>query len=366
MIENYCLFYFQGNLPRVLYSRLLGDRRRGRPKDGTFTHPLLSNELATQAAQMNAFASLGNAGLLPGFPKMPMNMPFGALPNLGLSNPMLGIPGFSLPGFAMPSLGKSTESESKKDLKTPEKKDSQKKELKSPSCSSATTTPHPSFPILYNPLMYNPLLAAQGLRNMTLPTGIPTSFASLAQSSMLNGQADSETEEGEIKRHSLSHKKEPVSQSHPQDVAEDLSFKKTSHTEKHRHTEKTESHSAKKDKSAVLEKSVQDQPTDLSMKAKPKESKNKQKIFNSNKLSKIVDSLKDKVLKLEKDEKLKYKEPKSEISKPTADECVVKSSHSTDNSDEAEKLEERNSPPPAEVSDEAANDSIAEADTEAT
>ncbi|KAL5021350.1 hypothetical protein ScPMuIL_000505 [Solemya velum] len=356
----------KGNLPRMLYSRLLGDRRRGRPKDGAFTHPLLSTELATQAAQMNAFASLGNAGLLPGFPKMPMNMPFGALPNLGLSNPMLGIPGFSIPGFALPSLGKSTESESKKDLKTPEKKDSEKKDSRSPSCSSATT-PHPSFPIMYNPLMYSPLLAAQGMRNMTLPSGIPTSFASLAQSSVLNGQADSETEEGEIKRHSLSHKRTSVSRSHPQDVAEDLSFKKTSHAEKHRHAEKTETHSTKKEKSALLEKSVEDQPTDLSMKSKPKDYKNKQKILNSNKLSKIVDSLKDKVLKLEKDEKFKDKETISESSKPTADECVEKSSHSDDKSDEAtEIVDEKSSSLPAAALKEVADDSIAEVETETT
>ena len=85
-------------------------------------------------------------------------MPFGALPNLALPNPMLGLGGLGLPGFPLTSaLTKTTDSDGKD--KSAGDKDGDGK-----SDATATSSPHPSFPsFYYNPLMYSPLLAAQGL-----------------------------------------------------------------------------------------------------------------------------------------------------------------------------------------------------------
>lgn len=163
---------------------------------GDFPFPLMGSMGGLSAA------SLASAGLMANFPKLPLNVPFGALPNLSMTNPMLGLGGFGLPGIPVSSAAAAavaSMSEAADDKKQKESK-STEKERKSPKSSSSNPTPHPSFPIMYNPLLYNPLFAAQGLRNFTLPPNLPTSFASLAQAGFSNGMADMEAEEeGEVK-----------------------------------------------------------------------------------------------------------------------------------------------------------------------
>ncbi|KAJ8302947.1 hypothetical protein KUTeg_019343 [Tegillarca granosa] len=320
----------KGSLPKTLLSRLgtpLERRNRGRPpRESNMSSSLLS-ENPFAAVSMAGLSAFPAASLMSGFPKLPIGMPFGALPNIGMGNPLLGLSGFGIPGLNMASvLSKSSESESKKDKDvSPNKKEQSKSESKSPS----SITPHPSFPMLYNPLMFNPLLAAQAAQaaqaqglNFSLPTSLPTSFATLAQAGLMNGQGDSDLEEGEIKRYSKVE----------QDAAEDLSVKSSSakrskedrHERHHRH--KRERHHDKS-VSKISVSHFQDEPTDLSMKPKssshidsqkssnsstPKESSNKMKtkIQSSFKLNKIVDSLKDKVQKMETKTDLKDKRSK--------------------------------------------------------
>lgn len=258
-----------------------------------------------------------------GFGKMPMGMPFGTLPNLGLTNPMLA--GFAglMPGLSPSSLAKAMESDTRKDKSPSSSKESSKS--KSPSSSQ---TPHPSFPMLYNPLLFNPLLAAQaqGL-NFSLPTSLPSSFASLAQSGLINGQGDSDLEEGEIKRYSQA-------EHHDQEMAQDLSVRRK---EAHSHHRKRKSYEMSRPAETASIRDDQDQTAclDLSVKSKPKDSprasdlssrthstpespkdssKTKNKIQGSFKLDKILDTLKDKVNKMEdkpvKKEKDKDKESK--------------------------------------------------------
>lgn len=201
---------------------------------------------------MAGFSGLASPALMAGFHKLPLGMPFGSLPPLGMTNPMLGLAGF-MPGLPTSSLPQ--EFDCKNDT-SPNKKD--KSDSKS---SSSTTTPHPSFPnLMYNPLMFNPLLAAQAQHlGFSLPTSLPTSFASLAaQSAMVNGQGgDSDLEEGEIKRYPSKLQ---------QDMAQDLSVKKSSGAQppKRRREEKQQLSRSK----ILLD---QEQPCDLSMKSKPKE-----------------------------------------------------------------------------------------------
>ncbi|XP_056009130.1 chromodomain-helicase-DNA-binding protein 8-like isoform X4 [Ostrea edulis] len=315
----------KANLPKSLLSRLStsSSGRRGRPRERDLSSSLLSDNpysAASLAASMSAFPGLG---LMSGFGKMPMGMPFGTLPNLGLTNPMLA--GFAglMPGLSPSSLAKAMESDTRKDKSPSSSKESSKS--KSPSSSQ---TPHPSFPMLYNPLLFNPLLAAQaqGL-NFSLPTSLPSSFASLAQSGLINGQGDSDLEEGEIKRYSQA-------EHHDQEMAQDLSVRRK---EAHSHHRKRKSYEMSRPAETASIRDDQDQTAclDLSVKSKPKDSpkasdlssrthstpespkdssKTKNKIQGSFKLDKILDTLKDKVNKMEdkpvKKEKDKDKESK--------------------------------------------------------
>ncbi|XP_061162484.1 chromodomain-helicase-DNA-binding protein 8-like [Saccostrea echinata] len=317
----------KANLPKNLLSRVStpsSERRRGRPRERDLSASLLSDNpysAASLAASMSAFPGLG---LMSGFGKMPLGMPFGTLPNLGLTNPMLA--GFAglMPGLSPSTMAKSMESETRKEKSPSSSKESSKS--KSPSSSQ---TPHPSFPMLYNPLLFNPLLAAQAAQglNFSLPTSLPSSFASLAQSGLVNGQGDSDLEEGEIKRYSQAEHRE-------QEMAQDLSVRRK---EAHSHHRKRKSYEVSRPAEAASVRDDQDQAAclDLSIKSKPKDSpkasdmssrshstsespkdssKTKNKIQGSFKLDKILDTLKDKVNKMEdkpvKKEKDKDKESK--------------------------------------------------------
>ena len=270
---------------------------RGRKPKDPITSSLLGSDIPFRTASLAGLSGFANPSLMSGLPKLPLGMPFGALPNFG--NPLLGMAGY-LPGLTPPH-SKDSESSSK-DSKSPKSKDSSKSESKSPSI------PHPSFPFMYNPMLLNPLFAAQAQSlGFSLPTSLPTSFGALAHSGLVNGSTgDSDLEEGEIKRYS--HKERRSSSSGHLDLPQDLSVK-TKHSER--------SHSSKHDKHRSASKhysasNVQDEPTDLSMKTKEpadlsvkskhissEACKSKPKIQSSFKLSKIVDSLKDKVNKME-------------------------------------------------------------------
>ncbi|KAK3086718.1 hypothetical protein FSP39_022463 [Pinctada imbricata] len=305
----------KGNLPKNLLSRVIQpnlERRRGRPRESSLSQSVLGDS-PFSSASMAGLSGFPGMGLMSSFNKLPLGMPFGALPNFSMSNPMMGLAGF-MPGFTPPSLGK--EAESKKEKHSPSSKkesSSSRHESKSPSSSQ---TPHPSFPFLYNPLMLmsNPLLAAQaqGL-NFSLPSTLPSSFAALAQSNMMNGKGDSDLEDrepGEVGgRFGRGDPKD-------QDVAQDLSVRVEAHSHhsKSRHLD-TSQERRSKDRLSISSLDDQDQPTDLSMKSKSKESpardshrdgnepkdftKTKNKIQGSFKLNKIVDTLKDKVNKME-------------------------------------------------------------------
>lgn len=271
---------------------------RGRKPKDPLTSSLLGSDIPFSAASLAGLTGFPSPSLMSGLHKLPLGMPFGALPNFG--NPLLGMAGY-LPGLTPPH-SKESESSSK-DGKSPKAKDSGKSESKSPSI------PHPSFPFMYNPMLLNPLFAAQAQSlGFSLPTSLPTSFGALAHSGLVNGSTgDSDLEEGEIKRYS--HKEKRSSSSSHQDLPQDLSVK-SKHSERS-HSSKHDKHhrSASKHYSTT---SMQDEPTDLSMKAKEptdlsvkskhsssESSKSKPKIQSSFKLSKIVDSLKDKVNKME-------------------------------------------------------------------
>ncbi|CAC5413135.1 CHD9 [Mytilus coruscus] len=299
------------NLPKSLQSRVVTPTRGRKPKD-SLSSSLMGSDIPFSAASLAGLSGFHNPSLMSmsGLPKLPLGMPFGALPNFGLGNPLLGMAGY-LPGLTA-SHSKDTESSSK-DRKSPKCKESSKSESKSPSI------PHPSFPFMYNPMLLNPLFAAQAQSlGFSLPTSLPTSFGALAHSGLMNGStADSDLEEGEIKR--FSQKERRGSSSGLQDAPQDLSVKaKHQHdSAKHRREKKHSSHSSDHDKLLSASKQYsaslqQDEPTDLSMKSKPStpdSAKSKPKIQSSFKLSKIVDTLKDKVNKMEdrsrKDRKLK-------------------------------------------------------------
>ena len=227
------------------------------------------------AAAMAATLEAMNAAQLmaAGFPKLPL--PFASLPpGLGLSNPLLGLSGLGIPGFpTTPPLSSKDSDSKRKDL---EDKEGSKGDSKSP---------HPSFPMMYNPLLYNPLLAAQGLGGFPLPTSLSSPGLS---SRLINGhgQSDSEDEPKLSRSRRTSERVE-------QNEAEDLSVRSDKKVIENLH----EAHSSGKHKpEPVMDDS--EQPCDLSMKSKSKEETGT-KIIASDKLSKIVDSLKDRVNKMD-------------------------------------------------------------------
>lgn len=271
-------FTFQGSLPKQLLPRVVTPSRRGRgrpARDSPVSHSMLGTSDPHAAAALAASMEAMNAAQLmaAGIPKLPL--PFGSLPGLGMPNPLFGLSGLGIPGLpGTPPLSKDSDSK----RKDPEEKESTSGESKSP---------HPSFPMLYNPLLYNPLFAAQGLAGFPLPTSLSSQLPGLS-SRLINGHAQSDSEE-----EPKVSKSRRASEQLEQDEAEDLSVK----SEKKVIENLQEAHSSGKHKpESVLDES--EQPCDLSMKSKPKEEP-KTKIIGSDKLSRIVDSLKDRVNKMD-------------------------------------------------------------------
>ena len=269
---------FQGSLPKQLLPRVVTPNRRGRgrpSRDSPLSHSMLGTSDPHAAAALAASMEAMNAAQLmaAGIHKLPL--PFGSLPGLGLGNPLLGLSGLGIPGL-QGSSPLSKDSDSKR--KDHEDKEGSKGDNKSP---------HPSFPMLYNPLLYNPLFAAQSFGSFPLPTSLSSPIPGLS-SKLINGHTHSDSEEEP--KISRSRK---ASEQYDQDEAEDLSVK----SEKKVVENVTQAHSSGIHKTeTVLDDS--EQPCDLSMKSKPKEEV-KPKIIGSDKLSRIVDSLKDRVNKMD-------------------------------------------------------------------
>lgn len=272
----------QGSLPKQLLPRVVTPSRRGRGRPSrdsppvSLSHSMLGTSDPHAAAALAASLEAMNAAQLmaAGIPKLPL--PFGSLPGLGLGNPLLGLSGLGIPGLPGTSpLSKDSDSK-RKDL---DEKEGSKGENKS-------LSPHPSFPMLYNPLLYNPLFAPQGL-GFPLPTSLSSPGLS---SRLLNGHAQSDSEE-----EPKVSKSRRASEQFGQEEAEDLSVKSDKKVIENMH----EAHSSGKHKpEKVLDDS--EQPCDLSMKSKSKEKEEPQtKIIGSDKLSRIVDSLKDRVNKMD-------------------------------------------------------------------
>ncbi|XP_041376531.1 chromodomain-helicase-DNA-binding protein 8-like isoform X2 [Gigantopelta aegis] len=369
----------KGSLPKSMDSRILKSSGRGRKSRDSMLHPSFLGEMAYPGS-LSAMAGFPvTAGLMGAFPKLPLNMPFGALPNLALPNPMLSLGGLGLPGFPLTSaLTKTTDSDGK-DKTSGDKDGDVKSDL------SSTSSPHPSFPsFYYNPLMYNPLLAAQGLPGFPIPTSLSASLAGLVNPGAINGRLESEEdEEQRLEKETLekikefSHKKAKLSNYESGEKSHSLQRKSDDHrshsssSKGDRHHSKSEtkaedlsmkkrhSHNSTSEVKAPLIVPTrtpslvpQEEATDLSIKTKTKHilntdnlkvikdlkiKKSKSKMFSSSKLSKIVDSLKDKVMKIEKREK-----PKETMGSEHSAKPVMKHSEETKQTKESRPSKEAN------------------------
>ncbi|XP_053402464.1 chromodomain-helicase-DNA-binding protein 8-like isoform X5 [Mercenaria mercenaria] len=276
----------KGSLPKTLLPRIVTPSRRGRkPRDSPLSHPMLGTSDPHQAAAIAASMEAMNAAQLmaAGFGKLPL--PFGSIPGLGL-NPMLGLQGFGFPGMSGSPVPEKSESKHKETKGSKEDSEKPKEDEKS-------SSPHPSFPLMYNPLLFNPaLLAAQGIANFPLPT----SLAGM-ESSLINGHTLSKEETATSSSSSSSRKSRHVSEYSEQNLVEDLSVRSKS---KPVIENTTAAHSSGKSKAKMdVSFDSDDMPCDLSMKPKAKEEKSKQKICSSDKLSRIVDTLKFRVNKMD-------------------------------------------------------------------
>lgn len=263
--------------------------RRGRkPRDSPLSHPMLGTSDPHQAAAIAASMEAMNAAQLmaAGFGKLPL--PFGSIPGLGL-NPMLGLQGFAFPGLSGSPVPEKSESKHKESKASKEDGEKSKEDEKS-------SSPHPSFPLMYNPLLFNPaLLAAQGMANFPLPTSLTG-----VEASLINGHTPPKEETASSSSSGSSRKSRHVSEYSEQNLVEDLSVRSKSKPFKPVIENTTAAHSSGKSKQKI-DQSVEseDMPCDLSMKPKAKEEKSKQKICSSDKLSRIVDTLKFRVNKMD-------------------------------------------------------------------
>lgn len=163
------------------------------------------------------------------YPKLSMGMPYNMASMYAAANPMYAASLASLGYMAQMQKagmvdaekepGEITEGEERKeDEKSGDERETSP--AKSTASSLASASAHPSFPFMYNPMLYAQSLYAQSLAaaNFTLPTGMPTSFSTLAQQqNLMNGtnEANSDKEETAAK-----------SDSEQGMIAEDLSVKK--------------------------------------------------------------------------------------------------------------------------------------------
>jgi len=344
---------FQGTLPKQLLPRIGTPSRRGRrPRDSPLSQSMLGAADPHQAAAMAASLEAAQLAQLmaAGFGKMPM--PFGSIPGLGF-NPMLGLPGF---GLGLPGLQTEmtpTKSEKSKDSKGGGSKSSSSKDdsekAKREREEEENASPHHSFPMMFNPLsLYNPaLFAAHGMANFPLPT----SMAGLLDPSLLNGHSGKEEtstrpssrdrerererdrerdrdmrerERGERDREKSRKKSELFDHG----MVEDLSFRSKRKQELIENT--TVAHSSGKAKLSKEQMSFEsdDMPCDLSMKSKSKDDKSKQKICVSDKLSRIVDTLKCRVNKMDEKSSKYSEEDYTKASLDTALNLKKTESHS--------------------------------------
>ena len=377
-IQQLC-FVLQGSLPKSMDSRILKSSGRGRKSRDSMLHPSFLGDMAYPGALSTLPGFPVTAGLMGAFPKLPLNMPFGALPNLALPNPMLGLGGLGLPGFPLTSaLTKTTDSDGK-DKSAGDKDGDGKSDV------SATSSPHPSFPsFYYNPLMYSPLLAAQGLPGFPIPTSLSASLAGLVNPSAINGRIESEEDEEQRleketreKTQDYSRKKAKLSNYESGEKSRSLHRKSDDHRSHHSSSSKGEHHHSKSETKAedlsvkkrhshhstsdvktplivptpTSSHVPQEEATDLSLKSKPKPAhntdnlkvlkdlkikKSKSKMFSSSKLSKIVDSLKDKVMKIEKRDK-----PKAAVDLQKSEKPQVKRSEESKRTEKSERIEKR-------------------------
>lgn len=331
-------------------SRLLKPSGRGRkPRSSGTVHAMLNSEFQFGAG-MAGMPGFPGAGMLAGFPKLPLGMPFPNMAGLGLTNPMLGLAGFPLAGFALPgALGKA---EGEGEASTSKESNSKntgsvKTSESSGSSSTSTASPHPSFPNFYfNPVLYNPLLAG-GLRNFPM-----ANFPNLSHMATLNGQSETGASESQPlstkKEKKLSEKIRELFKSNEKvqnvnrlsERAGDMSRTCGKASDVSKPSGESQSLSKSSDAAQDLSvkrvrvsssptvnvnSSVQEQATDLSLRRKPSSlsstSKSKNKIFSSLKLNKIVDSLKDKVMKIEEKTKKREDDPvKPETDQPAREE----------------------------------------------
>ena len=145
-------------------------------------------------------------------------MPY-SMASMYMSNPMYAASLASLGYMAQlqkdKEPGEITEAEEQKDeeVASGDEKDKEAEATKtSPGKSLPSHLAHPSFPFMYNPMLYAQSLYAQSLAaaNFTLPTGMPTSFGTLAQ---MNGVAEADSD------------KEEAAKSGDEQIAQDLSVK---------------------------------------------------------------------------------------------------------------------------------------------
>ncbi|XP_013778295.1 chromodomain-helicase-DNA-binding protein 7-like isoform X3 [Limulus polyphemus] len=235
----------KGNLPDKLQGRLLmpTERRGGRRTAASLlasVHQSLSSPTTTigfpSPSSMNPL-NFASSSMLPGFSggmkffmdpskgpstsaistpssvasaaTPPLFLPFGGLAGMGLANPLFSFPGFSFPGLqGTSSLGSSSGLGSEKDKNDREQTEKVREKSSSGTSSkskgvtlppmsatgtssasvSSSTSSLPSassLPFLYPTLglLYNPL----SLGGFSMPPNMPGSFASLAQSGLVNG-----------------------------------------------------------------------------------------------------------------------------------------------------------------------------------
>ncbi len=226
----------QGHLSESLKSRVIQPSGRGRRSAETSSASILQAQAqaSSLAAAYPGYAGLSGlsglnstASLMAAYSKMPMSaLSFGGIPGMSLAaaNPLYA----QMYASMMPHLYGGLSSENPEDtppedkelgeVKTteePVKKERHKdrKDKSSPKSSKASsstsgasgttstspsgssTNPHSAFPFMYNPMMFNSLYAQSLAGSFSLPSGLPTSFASLTQAQhMMNGVGDSDDE----------------------------------------------------------------------------------------------------------------------------------------------------------------------------
>lgn len=335
----------KGNLPENLKSRLMTSRRHHhhRIRDTLRHHSAygdptsMAAAAAAAAAQLNAF-HYANPALLTNFPKMTFPLPFGTMSNLGMGNPLLSVPGLNLRNLAsgtnlsvaslMEAVKDASDSGSDQKITSStctSSSSSSSSSLSSSSSStttttitssssSSTTTPHPSFPVLYNPIIYNTLLAAN---NFNIPATVP-SLTSLAKGDMSNGLADiDDSDSDDIATRTLTSTTAvtittptTTSSSSSTTVLKKPSTAATATTKVSTSslvaTDNGSDNSNMEAEDLSIKKEAEERESPSLEKGKPEGSlqpkliiKTKPKIQQSSKLSRIVDSLKDKVKNLD-------------------------------------------------------------------